>query len=122
MPDKLIEYLHEYKTWWQNKKKYLGNRLGDTDRLFCIEDGKDICPGLLRVWLQKSLARAGLPIVTLHSLRNTNITLQLMAGVDMKTASARAGHSKASTTSDFYSHFLKNSDIHASEVINKIFE
>ena len=45
-----------------------------------------------------------------------------MAGVDMKTVSARAGHSKASNTSDFYSHFLKNSDIHASETINKIFE
>ena len=122
MPDKLIEYLHEYEAWWQNQKKYLGDRLGDTDRLFCTEDGKDICPGLLRVWLQKSLARAGLPIVTLHSLRHTNITLQLMAGVDMKTVSARAGQSKASTTSDFYSHFLKNSDISASEVINKIFE
>lgn len=122
MPDKLIEYLHEYKAWWKNQKKYLGDRLGDTDRLFCTEDSKDICPGLLRVWLQKSLARAGLPIVTLHSLRHTNITLQLMAGVDMKTVSARAGHSKASTTSDFYSHFLKNSDIHASEILNKIFE
>ena len=45
-----------------------------------------------------------------------------MAGVDMKTVSARAGRSKASTTSDFYSYFLKNGDIHASEVINKIFE
>lgn len=122
MPDKLIEYLHEYEAWWQNQKKYLGDRLGDTDRLFCTEDGKDICPGLLRVWLQKSLARAGLPIVTLHSLRHTNITLQLMVGVDMKTVSARAGHSKASTTSDFYSHFIKNSDIHASEILNKIFE
>lgn len=40
----------------------------------------------------------------------------------MKTVSARAGHSKASTASDFYSHFIKNSDIHASEMLNKIFE
>jgi len=40
----------------------------------------------------------------------------------MKTVSARAGHSKVSTTSDFYSHFIKNSDIHASEILNKIFE
>ena len=122
MPDKLIEYLHEHETWWQNQKKYLGDRLGDTDRLFCTEEGKDICPGLLQVWLQKSLARVGLLIVTHHSLRHTNITLQLMASVDMKTVSPRAGHSKASTSSDFYSRFLKSSDIHASEVINKIFE
>lgn len=122
MPDKLIDYLKEYETWWLNQKKYLGDRLGDTDRLFCTEDGTDISPGLFRVWLQKTLAKVDLPKVTLHSLRHTNITLQLVAGVDMKTVSARAGHSKASTTSDFYSHFIKNSDIHASEILNKIFE
>jgi len=122
MPDKLIEYLKEYEIWWLNQKKYLGDRLGNTDRLFCTEDGTDISPGLFRVWLQKTLAKVNLPKVTLHSLRHTNITLQLVAGVDMKTVSVRAGHSKASTTSDFYSHFIKNSDIHASEILNKIFE
>lgn len=122
MPDKLIDYLKEYEVWWLNQKKYLGDRLGDTDRLFCTEDGTDISSGLFRVWLQKILAKVDLPKVTLHSLRHTNITLQLVAGVDMKTVSARAGHSKASTTSDFYSHFIKNSDIHASEILNKIFE
>lgn len=122
MPDKLIDYLKEYEVWWLNQKKYLGDRLGNTDRLFCTEDGTDISPGLFRVWLQKTLAKVDLPKVTLHSLRHTNITLQLVAGVDMKTVSARAGHSKASTTSDFYSHFIKNSDIHASETLNKIFE
>ena len=122
MPDKLIDYLKEYEIWWLNQKKYLGDRLGNTDRLFCTEDGTDISPGLFRVWLQKTLTKVDLPKVTLHSLRHTNITLQLVAGVDMKTVSARAGHSKASTTSDFYSHFIKNSDIHASEILNKIFE
>ena len=122
MPDKLIDYLKEYEVWWLNQKRYLGDRLGDTDRLFCTEDGTDISPGLFRVWLQKTLAKTNLPKVTLHSLRHTNITLQLVAGVNMKTVSARAGHSKASTTSDFYSHFIKNSDIHASEILNKIFE
>ena len=122
MPDKLIDYLKEYEIWWLNQKKYLGDRLGNTDRLFCTEDGTDISPGLFRVWLQKTLAKVDLPKVTLHSLRHTNITLQLVAGVDMKTVSARAGHSKASTTSDFYRHFIKNSDIHASEILNKIFE
>ena len=122
MPDKLITYLKEYQAWWNNQKHYLGDRWKDTDRLFCTEDGKTISPGLFRVWLQKTLTKAGLPKVSLHSLRHTNITLQLIAGVDMKTVSARAGHSKASTTSDFYSHFIKNSDIHASEILNKIFE
>ncbi len=122
MPDKLISYLKEYKTYWDKEKEYYGDRWKDNNRLFANEDGQTISPGLFRVWLQKILFRAGLPIVTLHSLRHTNITLQLIAGVDMKTVSARAGHARASTTSDFYSHFITNSDIHASEIINKIFE
>ena len=105
--DKLIADGEGFEAWWLNQKKYLSDRLGNTDRLFCTEDGTDISPGLFRVWLQKTLAKVDLPKVTLHSLRHTNITLQLVAGVDMKTVSARAGHSKASTTSDFYSHFIK---------------
>ena len=106
MPDKLIDYLKGYEVWWLNPKRYLGDRLGNADRLFCTEDGTDISTGLFRVWLQKTLAKVDLPKVTLHPLRHTNIILQLVAGVDMKTVSARAGHSKASTTSDFYSHFI----------------
>ncbi len=122
MPDKLIDYLKEYEIYWHEQKAYLGDRLGNTDRLFCTEDGTNISPGMFIVWLHKTLDKAGLPQVSLHSIRHTNITLQLIAGVDMKTVSTRAGHSKASTTSDFYSHFIKNSDIHASEIINKIFD
>lgn len=37
-------------------------------------------------WLKKILQKANLTDVTLHSLGHTNITLQLMAGVDMKTS------------------------------------
>lgn len=106
LPDKLIEYLHEYEVWWQNQKKYLGDRWETIDRLFSTDSGEPISPGLYIVWLHKILNKAGLPHVTLHSLRHTNITLQLNAGVDMKTVSTRAGHARASTTSDFYSHFL----------------
>lgn len=45
-----------------------------------------------------------------------------MAGVDMKTVSARAGHGKASTTTDIYSHFLHTSDVKAGNILDKIFE
>ena len=122
MPDKLFEYLHAYEAWWLNRKHCLCDRLGDTDRLFWTEEGKGICLGLLRVWIPKSLARAGLPIVTLHSLRHTNITLQLMAGIDIKTVAGRVGHSQTSTTTDIYSHFLQSSDKKASNILDKIFE
>lgn len=64
----------------------------------------------------------GLEHVTLHSLRHTNITLQLIAGVDLKTVSARAGHARASTTTDIYTHYLKEGDKHVNNTINDIFK
>ena len=119
-------YIFENDTDYSERKEKMIinqiNTLPDYRAEKCTKDGTDISPGLFRTWLQKTLAKVNLPKVTLHSLRHTNIALQLVAGVDMKTVSARAGHSKASTTSDFYSHFIKNSDIHASEILNKIFE
>lgn len=55
----------------------------------------------------------------LYLLLLSNITLQFLVGADMETVSARAGHARASTTSDFYSHFITDRDIHASEIIVK---
>ena len=122
IPDKLMTQLIEFKSWWDERKRLFGDVWKDAWLLFTNDDGDVTSPGTHIVWLHKILARAGLPKVTLHSIRHTNITLQLIAGVDIKTVSVRAGHAKASTTRDFYSHFIKNSDIRASETINKIFE
>ena len=121
MPNKLITYLLEYKTWWDNRKSILKTVWKNSDRLLLSDDGRIICPTMYVKWLKAITKRAGLPEVTLHSLRHTNITLQLIAGVDMKTVSTRAGHARASTTSDIYSHFLKASDKKTSETINNLF-
>ena len=121
MPQSLIEVLKEYKVWWENRRKIFGDLWGDCQRLFISDDGNITRPQMYRVWLRKVLDKAGLKQVTLHSLRHTNITLQLTSGVDLKTVSARAGHARPSTTTDIYSHFLKNSDTHASKILNDIF-
>lgn len=121
MPDKLVTYLLRYKEWWQHRKSILKAVWKDNDRLLLSDDGRIVCPTMYVKWLHAILDRANLPKVTLHSLRHTNITLQLIAGVDMKTVSTRAGHARASTTSEFYSHFLKSSDKNASAKINDIF-
>ena len=58
---------------------------------------------------------------TLHSLRHTNISIQLAAGVPLITVSVRAGHSRTSTTGDIYSHIIQSSDKQAAETLNNIF-
>ena len=70
---------------------------------------------------KKMLKKADLPDVTLHSLRHTNITLQIAAGVPLTTVAGRAGHSRVSTTSDIYSHFIRTSDEAAATAIENIF-
>ena len=121
MPNKLIGYLLEYRDWWNYRKSILNLAWKNSDRLLLSDDGRIICPTMYVKWLKKIAEKVGLPKITLHSLRHTNITLQMIAGVDTKTVSTRAGHARASTTSDIYSHFLKSSDKNASDTINKLF-
>jgi integrase len=57
-----------------------------------------------------------------HSLRHTNITMQIVAGIPLVTVACRAGHARTSTTTDIYSHFLKSSDRTAAEKIEELFD
>ena len=121
MPDCLIEELKKYQEWYLRVKEIFGETWEKCDRVMISDEGNPINPSIYRAWLNKILKRANLKHVTLHSLRHTNITLQISAGVDLKTVSVRAGHARTSTTSDIYSHFIKSSDTHASKILDEIF-
>jgi integrase len=56
--------------------------------------------------VQRLIDASSLPRVTLHGLRHSHITHLLVAGVDVKTVSARAGHASAAFTLDRYGHVL----------------
>ena len=67
------------------------------------------------------LREANIDHYSLHSLRHTNITLQLVAGVPLVTVSARAGHARTSTTSDTYAYVLKSSERGAAKILDSVF-
>ena len=120
--DKLISTLKEYKEWYEQYKADMGDAWTGTDRLFIAECGKRFYPGTALQWVHKICDAAGLPHRTVHSLRHTNITMQIAAGVPLVTVAGRAGHARTSTTTDIYSHFLKSSDKTAAEKLEQIFE
>ena len=64
---------------------------------------------------------AGIKHFSVHSLRHTNITLQIMAGVPVTTVAGRAGHVKTSTTTDTYAYYIQSSDKSAAQTLNNIF-
>ncbi|NMA59362.1 MAG: site-specific integrase, partial [Clostridiales bacterium] len=121
MPNSLIKQLKEYKEWQQDLARSLGDRWIDTGRIFTAEFGDKIHPCSVVAWLKKICKDNNLPSVTLHSLRHTNITLHIMAGVPLVIVSGRAGHARTSTTTDVYSHFLKSSDKEAAQKLNNLF-
>jgi integrase len=119
--DTLITALSEYRNWWLKRRELLGDYMEDNEYLFTQENGKALHPSTFIGWLKKILNEAGLDPHSLHSLRHTNITMQIAAGVPLVTVAARAGHARASTTTDIYAHFIRSSDKTAAEVIDKVF-
>lgn len=121
MPEILSKQLQEYKAWQDAKIKDLGDYYQNEDWLFTQPNGKLSSPGIYLIWLHKILDQTELPLFSIHSLRHTNITLQITAGVPLITVSGRAGHSRTSTTTDIYSHFIQTSDDVAAKKINQMF-
>lgn len=120
--DKLITVLTEYKAWYEEYREMHGDKWENSNRLFIGEYGGNIYPGTINMWMKKICRSAGLEERTVHSLRHTNITMQIAAGVPIVTVAGRAGHARTSTTTDIYSHFLKTADRSAAQKIEEIFE
>ncbi len=121
VPEVLIETLKEYKEWQYNRRAELGDYMQENDYLFTQENGKRLYPSTFTGWLNKMLREANIDHYSLHSLRHTNITLQIAAGVPIVTVSARAGHARTSTTSDIYAYALRSTDRLAADKLGSIF-
>ncbi len=63
-----------------------------------------------------------LPSIRFHDLRHTSATLLIAANTDIKTVSARLGHSQTSTTMNIYAHSYKKVDEIASDTLGSILD
>jgi integrase len=66
------------------------------------------------------LSENSLPDIRFHDLRHTSISLLLDMGTPVNTVQHRAGHSKASVTTDIYGHVMAHSQDAAAENIEQI--
>lgn len=92
----------------------------DHPRLFTAQNGKPLIPSVPNRHFKTILSRAGLPLVSLHSLRHTNATLLIAGGVDVRTVAARLGHSQTSTTLNIYAEAIKSAEAAAAQVLDDI--
>ena len=91
-----------------------------SEYVFPSPNGGPISPDSVRNMLRRVLKRAGLPYVRFHDLRHTFATLQIAAGVDIRTLQARTGHAQASTLVNIYSHALKSAQEAASDALESV--
>lgn len=121
IPELLLSELKEYKVWYDERRRLWGDRWVESGSVFIQRSGERIHPANIKMWVNKTCALAQIPHYSVHSLRHTNITLQIMAGVPITTVSGRAGHSKTSTTTDIYAYYIQSSDVSAAQTINDMF-
>ena len=102
----------------QNRERLAwGSAYKNNDLVFTREDGSPVRPSHLTRHMKVLAKRAGLPLLTPHGLRHTHASHALAAGVDLKTVSARLGHSTIALTANTYSHVMPAGDRAAAESV-----
>lgn len=71
--------------------------------------GRIRSPRAMEHIFRREMRSLGLEGLRFHDLRHSHITHLLLAGIDVKTVSARVGHASAAMTLDRYAHLLPGS-------------
>ena len=75
------------------------------------------------IWIVSGPAceKAKLPSLRFHDLRSLATTALVAAGVDVKTAQTRLGHSSPQVTLGIYARMTAENDRNASDLVGEIF-
>ncbi|SDA32350.1 Phage integrase family protein [Ruminococcus sp. YE71] len=116
-----MDLLREYQKWYEDMKSKYGDRWHDTNFLFFQEksgnEGKPMNPDTVTRFLDEFSEKHGLPHINPHAFRHTMASVMCYNRIDPVSISRRLGHSKVSTTTDYYSHMLKDADDISGETI-----
>ena len=115
VPLSIINKLKKHRNDQRKAQIKWGSLWINSDRVFTAEDGAPMFPDTPSKWFAKFLKNNELPYITFHQLRHTGATLMISEGIDIRTVSARLGHSRTSTTLDIYSHALQAKDRQAAD-------
>ena len=124
LPAETMELLREYRKWYLAQARKYGDQWHNTNYLFFQEKtgnvGKPIHSDGLNVWLDGFSERYNLPHINPHAFRHTMASVLYFNNVDSISISKRLGHSKVSTTTDIYSHIMKEADKKSAECIANV--
>jgi len=97
-----------------------GARWEENGLIFPNTLGKPMCLKHMLIEFKRMLRMNGLPNIRFHDLRHTSLSLLLDSGMPVNTVQQRAGHSKASITTDTYGHSISTSEQEAAARIEEM--
>jgi integrase len=111
MSQELTGILRDFLIWRQKEKLRLG--LAEMPpTVFFNECGRPLDESRVRKHFTRALKRAGLSAFRVYDCRHTYASLLLNAGAPITFVSWQLGHSKPTTTLQFYAHFLPSGNEH----------
>lgn len=117
LPQEMMDFLRQYQDSYKEQAEQMGFALPNDGFLFTQEHSlKPMAPDSLTDYCNRFSKKYTLPHINPHAFRHTHISLLVLNGVDIVTASKRAGHATVSTTANIYSHLMDKADESASEV------
>jgi len=120
LPSIVMEQLEQYRKWYLENKLCFGTAWNNSGKIFIQPDGKPIHPDTINYFVSNFRRKHNLEQFSPHSLRHTFSTLQIMAGINIRTIQARTGHSQASTLINTYSHAIKSADELATRALDDL--
>lgn len=124
LPIETIKLLKEYRKWYMEQSSNYGNKWHNTNYLFFQEksgsEGEPINPDSITNWCNDFSEKYNLPHINPHAFRHTMASLLYFNGADSISISKRLGHSKVSTTTDIYSHIIKQAEEQNAELIANV--
>ena len=117
IPEETVQLLRLYQAYYDGLRLKNGDRWIESGYVFTRDDGGTMNPDNVTQWLSGFAKRHDLPPIHPHKFRHTMASLLICNGTNVLTVSKRLGHSKVSTTTDIYSHAIKQADERAAESI-----
>lgn len=97
-----------------------GNKYLQKGFVFATRTGEPVDPRNLQRSVQIACKKAGLPVVSPHTLRHSAATMMLEAGIPIHVVSRQLGHSNINITVDIYGHVSDTGAREAMETLGRL--
>lgn len=119
-PAELDSLIKKHGAEEAKKQLRLGEDWKDSDLLFTDWFGNDLHPQSMNNFLWRFCRKHDLPPFQPHMLRHLAATFMTARGTDIKTVSAKLGHSRVNITLDLYGHLLRSAEKRSAEVMGNV--